>query len=301
MDWSNERWVKLYVRDTVAMRLMPWQARCLFWELLRKIDLSGWLELDGHGTAGLAVALGCDAGDAERALAEWLKAGWVDDSDPGGLLVPTHVEAQRATQSNALRQRLKRSRRGDTRDHDRVTARDSACRGRSKSVAPDTPSVAPDTGGVGTDTIRPTATPREEREEREEKRERDAHTLPPAPAPDEWTSAVAALADSIRSRPRLQLVHHAAAELAEDALGQDMGRAAMVDHGALRAAVARASARVETGAVEHRVRQVITWEVANALKARAEQSQRDAEPTVRPIVIPPEQLEAMRARARGET
>lgn len=41
MNWSDERYVKLYERDTLTW---PWQAKCVFALLLRKVDRSGVLD-----------------------------------------------------------------------------------------------------------------------------------------------------------------------------------------------------------------------------------------------------------------
>lgn len=123
MDWSNERYVRLYTRDTVNTQLLSWEARCVFWELLRKVDRSGVLEI-GNVEPGkaLAVALRVPAEVASTALAEWLADGRVELRD-GAIVVPNHLGAQEAPQSDRARARASRERRSAG-----VTIRDEVSR-----------------------------------------------------------------------------------------------------------------------------------------------------------------------------
>ena len=43
MDWANERYVRLYTRDTVTWKMWPWEARAIFPLLMRKVDRAGVL------------------------------------------------------------------------------------------------------------------------------------------------------------------------------------------------------------------------------------------------------------------
>ena len=83
MDWSNERYVRVYTRDTTAMRLMSWDELCPFWELLRKVDRAGVLDLEGHGIKGLAAHLRTPLDVTSRAVSAWVSAGWVELHGPG--------------------------------------------------------------------------------------------------------------------------------------------------------------------------------------------------------------------------
>jgi hypothetical protein len=56
MDFSNERYVCLYVRDTTTWKRLPWQSRMLLPNVLRKLDRSGLMELEGM-TPAACVAL----------------------------------------------------------------------------------------------------------------------------------------------------------------------------------------------------------------------------------------------------
>ena len=113
MAWSNERYVRIYTRDTAAMLLIEWDERALFWELLRRVDRAGVLQLDGFGAEGLAAHLRCPADVAARALAAWVRVGLLEDHGDK-LLVPSHLDAQEARQSDTERQRASRERRRST-------------------------------------------------------------------------------------------------------------------------------------------------------------------------------------------
>jgi hypothetical protein len=110
MDWSNERYVRVYTRDTVTWKLWSWESRALWLFLLRKVDRAGVLDLDGSGSRGVAaivemplemVEIGLDGLIASRAV-EWLDVC---------LVIPNFIEAQECTQTDAHRQRERRARR----------------------------------------------------------------------------------------------------------------------------------------------------------------------------------------------
>lgn len=112
MDWTNERYVRIYTRDTTKMLLMRWDERCLFWDLLRKVDRAGILDLEGHGPPAVGVHLRCPPEVAERAVTVWLNAGWVEIRGDF-LVIPSHIDAQESAQSDRQRQRDSRERRRD--------------------------------------------------------------------------------------------------------------------------------------------------------------------------------------------
>jgi len=125
VDWSNERYVRVYTRDTTAMLLMAWDELALFWALVRKVDRSGVLGLDGHGARAVAVHLRCPVDVAERAVASWVREGWVELREGSTLLVVEHLDAQEAQVSDKQRQRDMRERRRATAS---VTPRDNVSR-----------------------------------------------------------------------------------------------------------------------------------------------------------------------------
>lgn len=111
MDWENERYVRLYVRDTLTWLRLGWDGQNVLMQLIRKVDRAGTMELNGL-EPWEAVVLAC------RAPAEAAKAGMdallrtetvvVFD---GRLGFPSFIAAQEAVKSDRQRQRESRERR----------------------------------------------------------------------------------------------------------------------------------------------------------------------------------------------
>lgn len=114
MDWSEEPWVKLYIRDTVQWLMLPWQAQGLLCLLFRKVNRAGVLEYGDAGLAGIARVLAGSATfwpEMEPLFAKLLANGVVvDEPTRRRIVVPNFVEAQRARQSAKLRAKTMRDR-----------------------------------------------------------------------------------------------------------------------------------------------------------------------------------------------
>ncbi len=138
MDWSNERYVCLYTRDTPEWAALEWQARALFYELMRKVDRAGVLPLGKSGLRGLAGIVRMPLPVVEAALPLLLDDGCVVQRDTT-LVLPNFMPANEASRSDKQRQR-------DSREARRakamagVTERDSTsqdvtdCHARSHAV-----------------------------------------------------------------------------------------------------------------------------------------------------------------------
>ncbi len=112
MRWEDERYVRIYTRDTTELCLLSWQARALLWELIRKGDLSGFIAVGKAGIRGLALLVRMPADVVEQALRGedgLLADGCLVEVD-GGLALPNYVEAQQARSSDKLRKQEQRSR-----------------------------------------------------------------------------------------------------------------------------------------------------------------------------------------------
>lgn len=132
MDWSNERYVRLYTRDTETVLLQSWQARAVFREMLRKCDRAGVVECR-TGPRGLSVILNMPADVVEAHLPELLADGSVATCDVGYVL-PNFIEAQEAKQSDRQRARESREKRRDrARAPGPVTKRDDVENGHTAS------------------------------------------------------------------------------------------------------------------------------------------------------------------------
>jgi hypothetical protein len=123
MRWEDERYVRLFTRDTPSWILGPWQARAVLPAVLRKLDRAGILELGDEGLEALAATIQFPIDVVEVGMAWWLKRSTFDLVD-GRLVMGKFLEAQDAPASDAQRAREKRAR-----DRDRaratVTSRDA--------------------------------------------------------------------------------------------------------------------------------------------------------------------------------
>lgn len=118
MRWKEERYVRAYTRDTTELVNMSWQARAIWWEILRKADRGGIIELDRSGLRGLANLIHVPFDVVEAFLPELTAedAGDIEHRPPvvirgRTLIVRNYVEAQEAPQTDAARKRAERERR----------------------------------------------------------------------------------------------------------------------------------------------------------------------------------------------
>lgn len=114
MDWANERYVRVYQRETVDDQLLSWQARALWHLMLPKFDPAGVIDLSRHGARGLAALLRMPLDLVEMALEELLRDGRVRLVAHGErgqwLFAPNYRQAQESQRSEAQRMRDYRAR-----------------------------------------------------------------------------------------------------------------------------------------------------------------------------------------------
>jgi len=115
MDYENEKYIRVFTRDTPNWALMSWEANGLLLLILRKLDRAGVLDLGRHGLRGLAAILRVPLADIERLMPELLDGG--DDAPlvmKGTVLfMPNFLVGQEASQSDQARQRASREKRRD--------------------------------------------------------------------------------------------------------------------------------------------------------------------------------------------
>lgn len=112
MNWSDERYVRVYSRDTVDWISLGWESQALFVLLLRKVDRAGLLPLGRHGIRGLAGLVGMPVDVVTRAIEPILADGCVEIRE-SVLVVRNFIEAQETTQSDKQRQAECRARSRD--------------------------------------------------------------------------------------------------------------------------------------------------------------------------------------------
>lgn len=114
MRWEDERYVRIYTRDTPDWLCLSFLAQGLFCLILRKVDRAGLLKLGKHGKRAVAIVVGFpgDWSRLEPALEELLADGCVQIRGEY-LVVPNFIEAQEAPQSDAQRKRESRAKARD--------------------------------------------------------------------------------------------------------------------------------------------------------------------------------------------
>ena len=148
MRWEDERYVRAYTRDTLEWLALGWEAHALFWELLRKVDRAGILQLGSAGHVGISIATGIPIDVVERALPALLRDRCVTENGTT-LVIKNYIDAQEAKSSDKQRQREHRARARDlalsqnvTPPAIEVTKRDekshavTGCHARSRAVTP---------------------------------------------------------------------------------------------------------------------------------------------------------------------
>lgn len=113
LDWSNERYVRLYARLTPDMAAWTWQAKAVWPWVLVAADGAGIIAT-AKGVRGVAAVLaggGFPAEVVEAGLAELIADGCLEALKDGrGYVVRNYVEAQTATMSGNARKARQRDR-----------------------------------------------------------------------------------------------------------------------------------------------------------------------------------------------
>lgn len=149
MNWEDERYVRLYVRDTGDWCALSWDAQALLMHLFRKADRSGIVQLGKRGRANLPAMLGHgnEAVRIDSALSELVLDGCVELRGDNLLVIPNFTKAQEAKQSDRRRQEESRGKRLAEAMAQPVSAATSMSHAvtpghaRSHAVTPSVPSV----------------------------------------------------------------------------------------------------------------------------------------------------------------
>lgn len=117
MDWSNERYVRVYTRDTTTWKLLDWRGRVVLSLLIRKVDRAGVLDVGHDGVLGLAAVLELPIDIVEPGIGQLVIArGGAQPTvvDTGtAYVLPNFLEAQEAPSSDPQRKRESRARHRD--------------------------------------------------------------------------------------------------------------------------------------------------------------------------------------------
>lgn len=129
MNWADETFIKVYVRDTAGWLELPWQARGLVIELARKVDAKGYLEIGRPGRRGIGVLLRAPFEEVEPwldLLEKEQQIEWLDGDRV--LFLPGHEARQSAVASSTQRSRAFRERNAAQRDATPCNAGDDQIR-----------------------------------------------------------------------------------------------------------------------------------------------------------------------------
>lgn len=111
MRWEDERYVRLYTRDTITWKMLPWQGKALLPLLMRKVDRAGLIDVGEHGPDGLAALVELPVEVVNEGLAALIKCKTAHWTGGGAVLfLPSFLEAQEAHQTDAQRKRDQRER-----------------------------------------------------------------------------------------------------------------------------------------------------------------------------------------------
>jgi hypothetical protein len=109
VNWSEEKYVKIFVRDTPTWLAWPWQARALAPLLMRKLESDGRLAVGRLEPArAVALTVGLPIEVVAEGLPAMLEDGTLELRDDG-LWWPKFEEAQESRKSEALRSREHRA------------------------------------------------------------------------------------------------------------------------------------------------------------------------------------------------
>lgn len=136
MRWADERYVRVYTRDTGDWLALGWQAQAMFLLLLRKADRAGILATGRGGIRGLAALAGMPVEVAQEAAALLLEDGCLRQCEGGGYLIPNFIAAQEARASDKARQQKLRETARDVAASHAVTIRDRPSQDVTESHTP---------------------------------------------------------------------------------------------------------------------------------------------------------------------
>lgn len=136
MDFSDESYVRLYVRDTKTWLRLGFEGQCCLMFILRKLDKAGVLDGMDELTSDVALVTGVPESIVEIGMPRLLR--WEVFQHVGNRLVmPNYLKAQNAIRTDKARQRDLREKRSS--EARLVTLRDGAITLRDESSREPTP------------------------------------------------------------------------------------------------------------------------------------------------------------------
>lgn len=110
MNYGDERWVKLYTRDTASWLLMGWEAQAVLMQLMRRVDRAGVLNTAGDPVGFISLLCRMPKEIVQIGYQKLVEMDTVSESENAIVLV-NFLEAQENKTSDAEKQRRRRERR----------------------------------------------------------------------------------------------------------------------------------------------------------------------------------------------
>jgi hypothetical protein len=110
MDWSNERYVRLYTRDTMTWLRLRWEGQVLLCLLIRKVDRAGILDNVEEPVVDISLATGLPTEHVKIGLERLIRYGVVIINERT-LIFPNYMDAQECSKSDKQRQKESREKR----------------------------------------------------------------------------------------------------------------------------------------------------------------------------------------------
>jgi len=259
-DWSEERWIKVYLADSASWVSMTWQARGLYVLLQRVADRTGCIDLGPSGTRSIAALVRATWDDIAPVCDELLEAGYIVHRD-GQLVLPEHIAQQEARTSDAARQRESRRKKRSHEASRDVTRRHTKSHAVTASHAP-SQDVTTRGEESRSDQI-------EKKRAEQIARAREPAAAAPSSAQVEEVPSdprIAMLAEKLRAAKRFS--HLPSVQVAEGLVGKLGMSAFQLDEDKADEAIAAATLEAEDGANERRLRQLLGWKLVDALSGR---------------------------------
>lgn len=112
MNWADEKYVRLYTRNTGDWMCWPWQSRALLPLLMRTVDRAGVLDVGRYGAKAVAVLVGLPEEVVSVGLDGLVHDGCVELRGEQ-IVIRNFMEAQECGHSDRVRQAESRRRRRD--------------------------------------------------------------------------------------------------------------------------------------------------------------------------------------------
>ena len=143
MDWSNERYVRIYTRKTVPYIMYPWQARAVRDLIYKEFDRAGVIDLGGYDPVdAVAASILMPRDVVEVGLQALLDDGTYVVRN-GCLISENYIDAQEANQSDKARAKASREKRRAVAAKQNVTGCDATVTNRDAPVTKTDETVTP--------------------------------------------------------------------------------------------------------------------------------------------------------------